>query len=322
MDRVSASPSLDQVIVVPRNGYVNRLQAWASAAILAAHADAPLRILWEPEAVAPARAPDLFSPLIIERSFIERPALDALLGGPHEELPRYLTAIPDRRVTVLAGHDRGEQEFMEAVAGLLESPSGPRTLVIIAGGKFRLPGPEDFVRQRQVFYRQLKWSPALDELVRRELDGRPEYAGLHIRMTDRARESPTPRAIRQALARLRDDGGPTSLFLAADTGEGREHWSAVATELGFEPWTASGIEFDRSTTTAGLGAMVDWRILGGATRLVYSAASSFAEEAAVATGDYGSCIALASSAARQRTRAAGDLGRALVTYPRRHGWLG
>lgn len=43
---------LDRIVVVPRNGYVNRLQGWASAAILAAQLDASLHVLWEPEGSA------------------------------------------------------------------------------------------------------------------------------------------------------------------------------------------------------------------------------------------------------------------------------
>jgi hypothetical protein len=313
---------LDQVVVVPRNGYVNRLQAWASSAILAAQLDVPLRVMWETEEPAPAAPADLFDAAVIARSFWERSRLDALLGGAHEELPRYLTHDRQRDLIVLAGHDRGEEVFMGQLAAMLLGLEEPTTLVIIAGGKFHLPTDEDFTRQRAVFYRQLAWHPDLNRRMTEELTDHPDYVALHVRGTDRSLEAPTARAIRDGLTALAGSTDERSLFIAADSPASRDRWADEAAVLGFSPWSAQAVDHDRSHAAAGLDAMLDWRLLGRSQALVYTAASSFGEEAAVATGNVGGCFPLSATASRQRARIAAQLGRAAATYPRRKGWWG
>ncbi len=313
---------LDQVVVVPRNGYVNRLQAWASSAILAAQLDVPLRIMWETEEPAPAAPAGLFDSSVVARSFWERSRLDALVGGAHEELPRYLTHDRERDLIVLAGHDRGEQAFMGQLAAMLLGLEEPTTLVVIAGGKFHLPTDEDFTRQRAVFYRQLAWHPDLNRRMDEELADHSDYVALHVRGTDRSLEAPTPRTIRDGLTALADSTDERSLFIAADSEDGRDRWAAEAAVLGFAPWSVQAVDHDRGKATAGLDAMLDWRLLGRSRALVYTAASSFGEEAAVATGNLGGCFPLSATASRQRARTAAQLGRAAATYPRRKGWWG
>jgi hypothetical protein len=313
---------LDQVVVVPRNGYVNRLQAWASAAILAAQLDAPLRIMWEPEEPARAAPDELFDPSLVRRSFWERARLDALVRGPHEQLPRYLTHDRDRGLIVLAGHDRGEQAFMGPLAAMMLGLEEPTSLLIIAGGKFQLPTDEDFTRQRHVFYRRLSWHPDLDVRVDEQLRAHPTYVALHVRGTDRSLEAPTARTVRDGLLALADATDERSLFIAADSAASRDRWSDEAAVLGFSPWSVVAVEHDRSMPHAGRDAMLDWRLLGASSALVYTAASSFGEEAAVATGNVEGCIPLSATASRQRLRAAATVGRAAATYPRRKGWWG
>jgi hypothetical protein len=310
------------VVVVPRNGYVNRLQAWASGAILAAQLDVPASVMWEPEDPAPAPAEELFDPAMVRRTFWDRSRLDTLVGGRHEDLPRYLALHRERRLITLAGHDRGEQAFMGELAGLLLRLDEPTTLLIIAGGKFHLPTQDDFTMQRSVFYRRVAWHPDLDERVDAELRDRSPYAALHVRGTDRSLEAPTARTIRDGLQQLSETTDERSLFVAADTPQGRDHWSREAADLGFSPWSVSAIDHDRSAASAGRDAMLDWRLLGHSTALVYTAASSFGEEAAVATGNFADCIPLAATPARQKARAGAQLGRAAITYPRRKGWWG
>ena len=313
---------LDEVVVVPRNGYVNRLQAWASAAILAAQLDVPIRVMWETEEPAPSPPADLFDPALVRRSFWERERLDALVGGAHESLPRYLTHDRDRRLIVLAGHERGEQAFMGQLAALLLGLEEQSTLVIIAGGKFHLPTDEDFVLQRHVFYRRLAWHPELDRRVEAALEGHPGYVALHVRGTDRSLEAPTARTIRGGLSALADSTDERRLFIAADSAAGRDRWSDEAASLGFSPWSVAGMDHDRSQSSAGRDAMLDWRLLGRSSALVYTAASSFGEEAAVATGNFAQCLPLSAASARQRARRSAELGRAVATYPRRKGWWG
>ena len=318
MGEVIPRSSLRRVIVVPRNGYANRLQAWASSAILAAELDASLEVCWEPETAAAAPASDLFAPQLIDRQFIADSHLARDLGTATADLPRYLTLDRDRGLIVLAGHDRGEQAFMSELIDLLGHACSPHTLVIVAGGKFHLPDGGDFVMQRRVFYQRLQWSPQVDSQVEGQLAQRPPFSALHVRQTDRSDEAPPRHAIRSGLQALAATEAPRSLFIAADTPEGREQWMRESAALGFDPWTRAHVDLDRADPRAGVDALVDWRLLAHAAVVVHPRASTFSEEASVASGHHARAIALTASPARQRVRSASALARSAVTYPRRH----
>lgn len=309
------SHGLERIIVVPRNGYANRLQAWASSAILAAELDVPVKVLWEPEPVAPATAEQLFSPTLLRTSFIESSEVTEVLGRPHTDWPRYLNV--ERDVVVLAGHDLGEQHFMPELLETLVREPLPRLLVIIAGGKFHLPDSTNFELQRRVFYSRIDWSEAIRDRVDLLRADHHEYLGLHIRQTDRSITAPTAKRIRAALAELHMRTGIASLLVAADTDEARQHWQNTAIKLGLEPWTSDAREYSRSQAAAGIDAIVDWHLLGGARALVYPAASSFGEEAAVVTGNKTACIALDASRRLQHFRASLGVGRSVLSYPLR-----
>jgi hypothetical protein len=315
---MGAPESLEQVVLVPRNGLGNRLQAWASAAIVAAQLDVPLRVMWEPEPPAPAAADDLFTPEALRRSFVDREWLDGLLDCRHEDLPRYLTVDASRRAVILAGHDRGEQVFMPDLPGALAHASQPRSLVIIAGGLFHLPSSEDFPRQRSYFYRALPWHAALVAAASEQSTPHQPYAALHIRQTDRSIEAPTAGALRRGLDRLARAVPERSLFIAADTPAARDRWMKESRERGFQPWHARDTVFERTVTSGALSAAVDWMLLAGATALVYPAASTFSAEAAVATGVTDASVPITASPARQRSRMWSGHVRNALTYPARH----
>lgn len=308
---------LERIIVVPRNGLGNRLQAWSSSAIAAAHLDVPLGVMWEPEDPSPASASALFDSTLLQRSFIERAELDDVIGAPHEELPRHLTVLAEQRLVVLAGHDMGEQHFMRSIAGALADDCRPHTLLIIAGGLFHLPGEGDFSHQREIFYRQIAWHPELVAATNADVTGNEPYGGLHIRQTDRSREAPTRRTIRSSLERLADVISERSLFVAADTAEGRERWSTEAAALGFHPWSAAHAEFERTSPGGALAAALDWLILARATGIAYPAASTFSAEAVIAAGARDRSVPMSASVARQRARVFGELVHAGTTYPTR-----
>lgn len=307
--------ALTDLVVVPRNGYVNRLQAWASSAILARELGAHLAVAWEPEPVAPAEFDDLFRRDPEACSVLTPDTLTARLGGPHSGLPRYLTVDADRRLVILAGHDRGEQAFMGELDAALAHPCAPTTLVMIAGGKFTHGQDADFAAQRRAFYRELPWQTTISTRVADAVKGRPPFLGLHVRGTDRSRTAPTASMIRGAVTDLVESSGIRSVFLAADSAQAREQWSAALRSMGLDPWTMPSVELDRSTRAAGVDALVDWCVLGRSAGLVYSAASSFGEEAAVCAGE--PSIGLTAGAGLQQGRALRDLAASVVTYPKR-----
>ena len=315
---MQAPVTLEQVVVVPRNGLGNRLQAWASAAILAAEWDVPLKIMWEPEAPAPATAQELFTPEAINRTFVDRAWLDEHLGQRHENLPRYLTVDHGSRSVILAGHDRGEQVFMPDLGAAFTHRSQPRSLIIIAGGLFHLPAASDFLRQRSIFYGRLPWASHLTHIADRQAEPHRPYCALHIRQTDRSIQAPTASTIRASLTELADTVPERSLFIAADTLTGRESWASQARGAGFDVWTAEGTDFDRRATPGALSAAVDWMLLSQATGLAYPAASTFSAEAAVAAERTDVSIPMQASQRQQRLRVWRMHGRNALTYPIRH----
>lgn len=317
VDPTVHASSLERLIVVPRNGYVNRLQAWASSAVLAAQFDVALEVAWDTEPMAPASAEDLFARSQPGTTFLSEQQLRERIGLDHRSLDRYVTVDRGRRLVTLAGHDRGEQALMADLLAALHDPCAPTTLLIIAGGKFHLPQATSFAQQRKLFYARLAWSDAVRRRTDEAMQDRSPFLGLHIRGTDRSMQAPTPRAIHSALGELAEREQLASVFIAADTTTSLGHWTAEATRMGLEPWSLPEPDLDRATANAGIDAVVDWRILSKARGMVFSAESSFGEEAAVAGGIVDSSFPLRASDTRQRVRRAGAFGRAAVTYPRR-----
>ena len=273
--------ALERIVVVPANGYANRLQAWASASIMAAHFDASTQVCWETEDVAPAGAPEILAGDVIRDCFIDSDHVSDLLGMSHSQMPRYLTIDRDRGVAFLAGHDRGEQFFVPALIRELNASQGVSTLVVAAGGKFHVPNEVDFNEKRRHFYASIGWhSDIVSRLQATSMVEHP-YIGLHIRQTDRSREAPTSPAIERALRTLSRRSGITNVFITADTAPARTEWSNRAAQLRLTPWTSDAVVFNRHDERSAPDAIVDWLLLGRASGLVYSAASSFGQEAAI-----------------------------------------
>ncbi len=293
---------LERVIIVPVNGYINRLQAWASTAILAADLGVKHEVCWVPEAVAPSPAEQLFDSSTVAEQFIGLAEASASTGVDITSPPRYLRYHESAGVISLAGHDRGEQAFMPEVVRLLQNQSAARTLVIIAGGKFHLPGVADFNSERETFYSRIGWSPDIRRGVNSLSGAHPKYVALHVRETDRAATAPTRTQLSAALSKLLDEFPDHSLFIAADTAHAVERWSAWASQRGVDVWSQSGTEFDRSALAGGTAAMVDWLLLSGAQAGVGSRESSFVAEAAVASGNPESWKLVSASSSRQRIR--------------------
>lgn len=312
---MSENPPVSRVIIVPRNGLANRLQAWASAAILAAQVDAPLQVLWQPEPPAPALPDELFDTNLVTRNFVTADEVTRILGSTHEALPRYLTTTD--QFIALAGHDRGEQVFMADLAMLLARRDVPTPLVLIAGGQFHLDSSEDFTRQRQIFYAGIRWSPAVRERVEHAVDDRGPFVALHIRETDRSVQAPPAAAIRDALGTLRERNDCTSLFVAADSAPATERWSEEARRIGYEPWSLVDAQRDRTVLNGAIDSAADWLILGRSVGMVHPAASTFSVEAAVAAGIHDQAIALEASPGRQRVRRWRGHAASAASWPRR-----
>ena len=309
--------AVERVVVVPRNGYVNRLQAWASSAALAAEWDAPLSVCWESESIAPATVGDLFESRSLHQ-WVSSEEVEELCGVRHQELPRYLTHIPERSLVVLAGHDRGEQVFVPELLELVDTAAQLVRVVIIAGGAFGTADEERQCRYRHEFYRRLPWKQSIAERVKSVIGGRADFLGLHIRQTDRSRQAPTTRQVVEAMQQLREVSGLSSVFVAADTSAALIEWQQTLRAMGMQAWTAGTSDHARDSVDAGIAALIEWQVLGWSQGVVFSAASSFGAEAAVAAGDV-PALGLTAKPSLQRARAAREWLRTGATYPLRHG---
>lgn len=292
------------MIVVPRNGYVNRLQAWASAAILADSWNVPLDVLWEAEDVAPTALSDLMDVTRLESGVVTSSEVTEVLGSPHLQMPRYLSIDSHQRFAFLAGHDRGEQVFMEQLGATVTLEPSIKTVVIVAGGKFHLPEEVDFNSRRRAFYQELPWQPAIRTRVDHFVEQVPAYVGLHIRETDRSTDAPSRWTIDRSLRRISDATQIQDVFIAADTATARDRWSKRVSELGLTPWSESETVLDRKDPGAGQAAIADWLTLGNARGLVFSSASSFGQEAAVMCGAPELTYALRAGGTRRLLRSA------------------
>jgi len=288
--------TVDTIVLFTVNGYANRLQAMASAALLAQQTGASLWICWEYQDAAPAAAEELFGTEFIRHWFISSDQVAQTFGISCRDIPRYLTVDQDSERIFLAGHDRGEQFFMKELAHVLGAGNHARELFIVAGGQFFIPTSTSnevdksiisgFRQARHDFYRHVQWHTDIETEVARQRVGHDRYIGLHLRYTDRSDQAPWFHQVRSSVRAVSTSLGVDNIFVAADSGQAREKGVALARSLGLDPWLVKGIELNRMGSGAGQAAIVDWILLSRSCGMVYFAASTFAEEAAVASLAY------------------------------------
>lgn len=317
------------VVVFPRSGYANRLQAIASAAILAESIHATWHVCWEPQVVAPVPAGQIFDPRLLAEHFISADEARERWGLVRSELPLYLTSGDDGRRVVVAGHDRGEQCLMPDLRDLLVAQM-PDVIAIVAGGKFDLQGDSTlgsdqaraFRSKRYELYQRLRFSAPIEDVAEESVAHRIPFGGLHLRYSDRSAEAPWRHRIWPALRSVLAEIGMDRVFVASDRARERERWLSYLTKQGLQPWTVPPESVDRSNPMSAVGALIDWRILTRSSGMVFFAASSFAEEAAVASRAFDRSVGLGASSTRAAWVRARTYATAAVTYPARHGWSG
>ena len=301
----------------------------ASSSVLAEALGARLRICWEPQDVLPVQASQVFSASFCDDRIISAEQAQDEFGATRAGTPHYLHRDQGRGHITLAGHDRGEQAFMPDLQRMLLEPEPTHVIVIAAGGQFLLPGTTppgsdahaDFRARRKSFYARMPFRNETEEAVDRAIAGRDSFIGLHLRYSDRAHQAPLDRSIRSALRASAEASGITSVFIASDTAAARDRWADESTRLGLDPWFVSHDSLARSNAEGSRAALVDWRVLANAQRLVYFAESSFAVEAAVAGPGFDDSIALGTSRVRMARVRSTEIAKAAATYPRRHGWI-
>ncbi len=323
-----------RVFVFPVNGYINRLQAVASSALLAEHLGATLRVCWTPFTMVPGPVTDTVAPQWCESFCVSEEQVSDSLGVTLADIPLYVSHNAERGWVGLRGHDRGEQALMGELARTLDlaltQGAGPIDLVIVAGGSFDLSDAtapdgawsDAFLRAKASFYRALPLHPAIESAAHAVAAEHPSgFLGLHLRYSDRAHQAPTPWAIRRAIEAQAAATGLSDVFVASDSPRAREQWSQRLSRMGLSPFDLSDHFADLATATSAGPALADWRLLSLSQRLVYFAESSYSVEASVASGSWAQSSALATSRPRALAQRGLTLARAALTYPSRH-WFG
>jgi len=321
--------TVKQVMLVPRNGYINRLQAMASSSILADSVGADFRVCWESDPVAPAPFESLFNLSAFPPStFVASAEVEKLLGCSLGDFPRYVTSHVISgvgQVVSLAGHDRGEQPLMDELARVV-GETDPVALIIAAGGRFSLeagskpvtwdsPG---FRAQRANWYQKLMFTLEIESECAQSLS--EPSLGLHLRYSDRSHQTPSRREIAAAVSQLVEQTGVLRVFIASDSAPEREWWRGKLRGMGLDAWSYLSQSPARSAGGAEL-AMIDWRILSRTSGCVFFSESSYGYEAAVASGCFESSISLdPNPLVRMRVRLRGHATN-IVSAPKRRGWI-
>jgi len=315
-----------RVIVVPRNGYINRLQATASASILADQLGAELSVCWLPQEAAPAAREIVFgsAPSL---KYVAEPELTEILGFDLGSFPHYVNSHVVSgvgRVVTFAGHERGEQPLVTQLAHELQSDDW-EVLVIVAGGRFLLEAgnesnewdSEKFRAARQSWYQALELDPEIESTVN-SIPSEP-FIGLHLRYSDRSHQAPSRSEIQRAVVSLCAQLGVRRVFLASDSVEQREYWQKLLPALGLFPWD---LETEIISGLAGAqSALADWRVLSRSQALVYFGESSFGYEAAVASGRFAESIALQPNKFVSAGVKARSMMANVLSAPKRRSWF-
>lgn len=314
-----------RVIVVPRNGYINRMQAMASASVLAGELKAEFSVSWLPQVAAPAPPATLFN-LEAVSDFVTEAELNEILGNDLNSFPRYVNShfVPGvGRVVTFAGHDRGEQPLMSELLHELKSLDWG-VLVIVAGGRFSSTAgsqpvawdSDSFRAARKSWYQNLELSPEIDRL--RPVTEWEPFVGLHLRYSDRSHQTPSRTEIRRAVVDLCKKFGVSRVFLASDSSEQLDYWRELLPKLGLSPWILE-TNVPGEFTGAQL-ALADWKALTHAKAIVYFAESSFGYEAAVASGGFAESTSLAPNKLVSAGVQAKSLIANVLSAPKRRGW--
>ena len=315
--------AVDRVVLIPRNGYVNRLQAFVSAQILAERLGAQFKVAWEPQTAAPDSVKAVLD-LDHWQDHLIKAAGVLPKGLSLDSVPIGLNHVSDNAL-LLAGGMKGEQEFIPQLRR--ELVKDPSEIILVAGGKFWLDGSSvlsasqasEFRRQRFNKYSQMHLNSKIESQAQQFIADLPEeYVGLHLRYSDRNVQAPLGRTIERAVAQRRSEVGDT-LFLCGDDENRLASWERSLANKGWNVRVNRSPQHlassDRPAT-----ALVDWRILSSATQVVFFSESSFGEEAAVASGHFDESVGLAPSRVRAQVLRATTYLRNAVTYPSRHWW--
>jgi hypothetical protein len=202
--------------------------------------------------------------------------------------------LQDNRIT-LKNLRVGDQLFMPKLQSLLDKSAFRESITIISGEKFYLKGGKNFSDSsefralRREFYSKIDFSSSVKDLLEKiEKKFEPDYWAIHLRETDRKKDSLSIKRIIDEILKLNDIGAmrKTQVYIASDEQKRGLELHDKLVELGFRPLYLSELNRNRLSESEGLFSVLDWILLSRATRIVSYGSTTFSYEAAVAGGSF------------------------------------
>ena len=147
----------------------------------------------------------------------------------------------------------------------------------------------EFRALRREFYSKIKFSSSVKDLLEKiEKKFEPDYWAIHLRETDRKKDSLSIKRIIDEILKLNNIGAmrKTQVYIASDEQKRGLELRDKLVELGFRPLYLSELNRNRLSESEGLFSVLDWILLSRATRIVSYGSTTFSYEAAVAGGSF------------------------------------
>jgi len=251
------------LVVVPVNGFANRLRAVASAWTLSSTLKRKLCVYWP-------RSDDM------DKFFV--PAFDEIFltnDAVPDSLFTNIAELPTDTKTYAGKHD-GEQRF---VPEIIRTPID-QTIILQSGGVFKPPKMTDkeYNKLKSTFYNSLRLRPEIHLIVKQFIETHftnKRVLGVHVRRQDRKFETGPTNAFVDKISKLTNRFD--IIFLCTDDKdeETRIRNTVRALPIVVHP----KIDINRNTKEQFIDAVIDWYLLSNTDMILYSNGSSFGYEA-------------------------------------------
>lgn len=270
------------LIVIPVNGYVNRLQAIISGMLLASQFGFVFKVYWIPERIAPADIDKIFSSDFVREYSINSSEWLSLAKIETKNFPKYLS-ITDKAVFI-QGLDNGEQKYIKQIF-TVDFPNSSNNIYIKSGSNFYatilndLPGFQ--LAKRNRFNLNSFNESLLKTYEEFRLNLPSIYIGLHLRTTDRILEFPPDKKLLKRVLESMKILKISDVFISTDSVETLSKWTSLLEQHGLKVYSQSSVNYNRSNVDSAQSAFIDWLSLLNCNYLIYTGNSTFSEEASV-----------------------------------------
>lgn len=289
---------IERMIVVPVNGFGNRLRGLAAMVDLSTRLERPLLVHWPSGLGMPSDHRGVFDPST-PLEFIGADEFRVLTGRTLSQIHPYVSSEPSTRTTFLRADILGEQRFIADIIERESEATESRQLVVIAGNHFSpaVRHQDDaqiaLAPSKQHLYRSLRFVPDVQAVLDAAVLP-TSFNALHLRFGDRSRGAPSDSDIWAAVAWVANSSTSSGLpwFVASDSREHLDRWVTRLQAHDLETVVLSDGERGRDRDSGIHLALAEWTMLSRADSLVYFRHSTFATEAAVLQSAHGSGLPL------------------------------